>query len=172
LEEELVYVGDGGSTEVSGRTQRIGVDVELRLQVTPWLWLDADLSLARGRYTDEPDGADRIPLAPTLGSTGGVTVVHPSGIDGSVRFRGIGSRPANESGSVIATGFAIASASMGYRFSPARVYVLIENILGNEWNEAQFDTESRLKGEPFPVSEIHFTPGVPRNIQVGISVEF
>lgn len=38
-----------------------------------------------------------------------------------------------------------------------------------EWNEAQFDTESRLKGEPEPVSELHFTPANLRNARLGIS---
>lgn len=38
----------------------------------------------------------------------------------------------------------------------------VENLLDIAWNEAQFDTESRLYDEASPVSEIHFTPGVPR----------
>ena len=41
-----------------------------------------------------------------------------------------------------------------------------------EWNEAQFDTESRMQWEIEPVSEIHFTPGNPRNIQFGLSYKF
>ena len=40
------------------------------------------------------------------------------------------------------------------------------------WNEAQFDTESRLFHETEPVSEIHFTHGNPLNLQDGISFQF
>jgi hypothetical protein len=45
-------------------------------------------------------------------------------------------------------------------------------VLDTEWNEAQFDTESRLPGELVPVSELHFTPGMPRNVRVGLSFFF
>ncbi|MBT6149783.1 MAG: TonB-dependent receptor [Gemmatimonadetes bacterium] len=38
LEDELVYVGDGGMTEPSGQTRRIGLDVEARSQLLHWLW--------------------------------------------------------------------------------------------------------------------------------------
>jgi hypothetical protein len=44
-----VYVGDEGVTEPSGRTRRVGADVELRQRVLAWLWADADVSVARGR---------------------------------------------------------------------------------------------------------------------------
>ena len=35
MEEELVFVGDEGSTEISGATRRIGLDAEIRLQLAP-----------------------------------------------------------------------------------------------------------------------------------------
>src|SRR3712207_8694785 len=35
---------------------------------------DADLNLARGRFRDEPGGANRIPLAPTVTSAAGLTL--------------------------------------------------------------------------------------------------
>ena len=61
---------------------------------------------------------------------------------------------------------------LGYRFGQFRVFAMVENILDSEWSEAQFDTESRLKYETEPVSEINFTPGNPLNLQAGISWEF
>ena len=48
----------------------------------------------------------------------------------------------------------------------------VENALDTMWNEAQFDTESRLRGEEEPVSEIHFTPGNPLNMRLGVSLLF
>lgn len=41
-----------------------------------------------------------------------------------------------------------------------------------DWNEEQFDTESRLRGESEPLSELHFTPGNPFDICVGLGVRF
>ena len=33
------------------------------------------------------------------------------------------------------------------------------NLLNVEWNQAQFDTQSRLPGENEAISELHYTPG-------------
>jgi len=61
---------------------------------------------------------------------------------------------------------------LAYRVKGFRIFAQLENMLNTEWNEAQFDTESRLFSERAPVSEIHFTPGNPINVQAGISLEF
>jgi len=172
LEEELVFVGDEGSTEISGPTRRIGIDSEIRLQFAKWIWADFDLNLSDGRYVNEPEGADYIPLAPRISSQGGINFIHTSGIEGAVRYRLVGDRPANEDNSVQAKGYFIGNIILAYRFLGFKIFTELDNVLNSTWNEAQFDTESRLFDEPSPVSELHFTPGNPRNIQVGISYEF
>jgi outer membrane receptor protein involved in Fe transport len=48
----------------------------------------------------------------------------------------------------------------------------VENILNTEWDEAQFATDTRLKGEKAGITELCYTPGNPRNIQMGISYKF
>ena len=172
MEEELVFIGDEGTTEISGKTQRFGLDIEARAQLTPWLWADADLNLSRNRYIDEPKGENHIPLAPEITSTGGLTAHHPSGFEASVRYRYVGSRPANETNTVTALGYTLLNARLGYQFKKITFYANLENMLNTEWNEAQFDTESRLKFETHPVSEINFTPGNPFNVKLGAIVEF
>lgn len=172
LEEELVFIGDEGSTESSGETRRIGLDFELRLQLAKWAWADFDLNLSDGRYVNEVEGADYIPLAPRVSSQGGVNFQHPSGIEGALRYRYIGDRPANEDNSVVATGYFIGNVVLAYRIHGFRIFAQLENLLNTEWNEAQFDTESRLFHETASYSEIHFTPGNPLNIQAGVSFEF
>ena len=61
---------------------------------------------------------------------------------------------------------------LAYRIKGFRLFTQIENLANIDWNEAQFDTESRLYYETNPVSELHFTPGNPFNFQVGLSYEF
>ena len=172
LEEELVFVGDEGTTESSGETRRIGVDAEVRLQLAKWIWADLDLNLSDGRYVNESTGADYIPLAPRVSSQGGVSFQHPSGLEGAVRYRYIGDRPANEDNSVVALGYFIGNVIVAYRFQGLKIFAQLENVLNTSWNEAQFDTESRLFDEAYPISELHFTSGNPFNIQLGISYEF
>ena len=107
LESEFVFVGDAGTTEASGRTRREGLDLEARLQLHPWLWADVDLNLARGEAVDEPEDANEIPLAPRRTSTGGLTWYHPDGLEGGLRYRHVGDRPANEDGSITAEGYTV-----------------------------------------------------------------
>ena len=172
LEEELVYVGDEGSTEISGETRRIGMDAELRLQLADWIWADLDLNLSDGRYINEPEGANYIPLAPRLSSQGGINFLHPSGIEGSARYRYVTDRPANEDNSIVALGYGIIDLVLAYRYKGFRFFIQMENLFNADWNEAQFDTESRLYNEIEPVSELNFTPGNPINFQAGVSFEF
>jgi outer membrane receptor protein involved in Fe transport len=172
LEREFVYVGDAGTTELSGRTRRYGVDFEARLQILSWLFGDADVTLSTGEARDEPKEANEIPLAPRLTSTGGLTVRHPRGFEGSLRYRHIGDRPANEDNSITALGYTVFDLAASYRFGNYQINMVLENLTNTEWNEAQFDTESRLRGETEPVSELHFTPGNPRNVRMGVGYSF
>ena len=172
MDNEFVYVGDGGFTELSGRSRRYGIDLETRATLTPWLSADTDINISRGRLRDEPSDANQIPLAPRLTSTGGLTVLHKSGLEGSLRYIHIGHRPANESGSVTADGYTLFNVFASYPVGPVKLSVVVENVFDIEWNEAQFDTESRLLNEASPVSELHFTPGHPRVIRLGVSYRF
>ena len=170
LEREFVYSGDEGTTEESGATRRIGIDTEVRAQILDWLWADVDLTLSRGRYKDFPENENFIPLAPTVTSTGGLTVRHPNGYEGSLRYRHLGNLPANEDNSIRAFGYTVFDAALAYRIAAYRLTLIAENLFNVDWNEAQFATESQLRGEPTPVSELHFTPGSPRSLRLKVEV--
>ncbi len=94
-------------------------------------------------------------------STGGLSYQNKIGLNGSLRYRYLKSRPANETNTVVAKGYFITDAVVNYSKTKFEVSLAIENLFDTKWNEAQFDTESRLKNELNPVSELHFTPGVP-----------
>jgi outer membrane receptor for Fe3+-dicitrate len=173
LESEFVYVGDEAIVEPSGKTRRLGVDFSVRSQLTRWLWADADFNYTYGRFIDEPEGNNRIPLAPVFTSIGGLSFKLNNGLSGSLRYRYMATRPANENNSVNAGGYFITDAVLNYSFSNYTVGVSVENLLNNRsWNEAQFDTESRLAGEVLPVSELHFTPGKPIFVKAMLGVNF
>ncbi|HQU57588.1 MAG: TonB-dependent receptor [Phaeodactylibacter sp.] len=172
LEQEFVYVGDEGIVEPSGRTRRMGADLSIRYQLTDWLFADADVNYTYARSADDPEGENFIPLAPDLTSTGGLTFQHPSGLNGSLRYRHLDSRPANEDGSVMARGYTVVDAVLNYTHRRFEVGLTLENVLNTDWNEAQFDTESRLFGEVEPVSELHFTPGMPRYLRARVGYFF
>ena len=172
LESELVYSGDEGTTSQSGRTRRTGIDLEGRVAVTPWLWADADLNLSRGRFLDESASANRIPLAPTITSVGGLSIRDIGPFAAGARYRYVGARPASEDNSVVARGHWIAESFASVRLSRVTLSVAVDNVFNAAWNEAQFATTSRLRGEPADVTELNFTPGAPRAIQLGVQTRF
>ena len=172
LDSEYVYVGDAGTTEESGSSRRIGLDLEARFEVLKWLWADADVNFSRGTVRDAPMSLNEIPLAPRLTSTGGLTARHQTGFEGALRYIHIGDRSANESGSVIAEGYTLFNINASYLFGRCRTQIIVENVFDVKWNEAQFDTESKLRGEAESVSELHFTPGNPLSLRIGLGYLF
>ncbi|MBS1608326.1 MAG: TonB-dependent receptor [Bacteroidetes bacterium] len=171
-EQEFVYVGDEGIVEPAGKTRRTGIDASVRYQVYQWLYADLDLNFARPRTIDKPKGNNYVPLAPTFTSIGGITIKMKAGLNTSLRYRYIDSRPANENNTIRADGYFLLDAVASYEYKKFELSVSIENILNQYWKEAQFATVSRLKNEIVPVSEIHYTPGTPRFLKAGISYIF
>ncbi|MVM28868.1 TonB-dependent receptor plug domain-containing protein [Spirosoma sp. HMF4905] len=161
LQQEFVYVGDEGVVEPSGRSRRMGVDLSVRYQLTKTLYADLDLNTAKPRSIDAEAGQNYLPLAPTFTSTGGLSLQTHYGLSGSLRYRYIANRPANEDNSVVAQGYFVTDMQANYAKRNYTLGLSVQNLLNTRWKETQFDTESRLKGEAAPVEEIHFTPGTP-----------
>jgi hypothetical protein len=172
LQQEFVYVGDEGVVEPSGKTRRIGIDLSGRYQFNSWLFADVNMNLAKPRSIEEPKGNNYIPLAPGFTSTGGINWQLKNGLNGSIRYRYMHDRPANEDYSVVAKGYTVTDLSMNYTKKKYEIGLVIENLFNVKWNETQFNTESRLFNEPAPVEEIHFTPGVPLFARLRMAVVF
>ena len=171
-EQEFVYVGDEGIVEPGGRTRRMGIDVSARYQFTSWLYGDLDLNYTKATTIDAPKGGNYVPLAPAFTSIGGLSAKMKNGFSGSLRYRFMDHRPANEFNTVLAQGYLITDILLAYGRGKFELTVSAENVFNNEWREAQFDTESRLRFESQPVSEIHYTSGTPRFLKAGISLKF
>lgn len=161
LDQEFVYVGDEGVVEPGGQTRRYGLDLSARYELVNNLFADVDISLAKARTLAVPVRESYLPLSPAFTSIGGLTYRKASGWNGSLRYRYMHDRPANENNSVEAKGYFIADAAINYLTKKWEAGIAIQNLFNTKWKETQFDTESRLKNEPDPVSEIHFTPGTP-----------
>jgi outer membrane receptor protein involved in Fe transport len=172
LQDELVYSGDEGTTESVGPTQRFGLDVSARWQLLPWLFVDGDFNFSHGRLVNAPEGENYIPLAPTFTSTGGLSVRVPRGLNASLRYRHIDSRPAQEDNAVRARGYFLLDAVVNYTRPRYQVGLQAQNLLNVQWNEAQFATDSQLLGEATSVNELNFTPGTPFYAKLSASIFF
>ena len=161
LDQEFVYVGDEAVVEEGGKTERMGIDITARYEIYKNWFADFNLSLAKPRSLGVSSDENLIPLAPKLVSTGGITYRKESGFNGSLRYRLMGDRPANEENSVVAKGYFVWDGTLNYTSKNWELGISFQNIFNVKWKETQFDTESRLYNETSPVSEIHFTPGTP-----------
>lgn len=170
-EQEFIYVGDEGIVEPGGKTRRIGIDLSARYQFTSWLYGDLDLNYTNARAIGKPKDEGFIPLAPSFTSIGGLSTKMKNGVSGSLRYRYMNDRPANEFNTRNADGYLIADMLVSYSWKNLELTFTVENLLNTDWREAQFDTESRLQFESNPVTEIHYTPGIPRFIKAGLSIK-
>lgn len=172
MEQEFIYVGDAGGVEPRGKSRRLGMDASFRYQPASWLFFDFDANYSKARSVSEPKGKNYLPLSPVFTSIGGVTVKTKAGINGSIRYRYMSDHPANEDNSHVAKGYFINDGVLSFARRRYEMAIVVQNIFNVRWKEAQFDTESRLKGEPAPVTEIHFTPGTPVFVKLSFSYLF
>ncbi|MGH7613904.1 MAG: hypothetical protein ACREMW_07690 [Gemmatimonadales bacterium] len=71
-----------------------------------------------------------------------------------------------------ARGYAIWELVGRWQVSRFEIVATVDNLFNAAWNEAQFATTSRLRAEPAPVTELHYTPGAPRGFQLGLEYRF
>lgn len=171
MEQEFVYVGDEAVVEPGGKTRRCGVDAGLRWQFLNNWYLQADYTYSHARSIGEPKGEDYLPLAPVHTFVAGLNFQWKT-LTASLKCRYMGDRPANEDYTLKAKGYCVADFNASYTYKRFTVGAIIENLFNTDWDEAQFATETRLKDEPEPVDEMHFTPGTPFNARGFISVRF
>lgn len=169
LERELVWVGDAGGTEARGASRRVGVEATGRARLLPWLGAQVEASYTRADFTD---GSGAVPLAPRLLVSAGLVARHPRGVTASLRLRHVGDRPAEESGAATAEGYTVLDAIVSYRRGRWELELDVDNVTNAEWREAQFFFESRLRDEPMPVEDLHFTPGVPLSARASLTYRF
>jgi hypothetical protein len=172
LEQEYVYGGDGGTVDFSGRTERKGFDLSGRYGPLPSLYFDLDITYAHGRALDAQKGQNYIPLAPVWTSSAGVTYGGKNGFNGSLRYRWLGPRPANENNSLVAAGYFVIDAVINYTRPRYEIGLIVNNVFNVRWKETQFATLTRLKGEVSPIEDVCFTPGTPLAARLSWTVHF
>ncbi|MGJ8759349.1 MAG: TonB-dependent receptor [Polaribacter sp.] len=172
-EEEFVYVGDAGIVEPSGESERFGLDVGIRYQLTDHIYFDTDATVTHARSLEAEDGEDYIPLAPSFTMAGGLSFTDLGKFSGGLRYRYLADRAANEDNTITAEGYVVSDFNINYKVNQDVTFgVALENIFDVEWNETQFATESRLQNETDAVEEIHFTPGTPFFAKATITYTF
>lgn len=174
LQQELVFVGDEGTTEIRGPSRRRGVEVAARGQVYGPLHFNGSVTWTKAEFQN----GDAIPLAPEYTAYGALLLKWPEGLTSQLQATYLGVRPLTEDRSVKAPSWVELDLSSRYRlpinltYGRMEAFIFIQNLLDAKWEQATFYFESRLRNETIGVNDIHFVPGVPRFVMGGLSWYF
>ncbi|NOV30542.1 TonB-dependent receptor [Methylomonas sp. ZR1] len=171
--EELVFVGDAGTTEVNGKSQRYGIEFTNYYKPTEWLTLDADYALTTAQFNKAPDGATNKYIPNSVGRviSAGALIEAPNGLFGTLRFRHFGSVPLDESGEVWAGDTNIVNLGAGYKQKQYKLEIDIFNILGSQSNDIAYNYEYNYPNG-VSGSGLMKHPVEPRMVRGTITVNF
>ena len=170
LRQEFTFSGDEGTIEANGPTQRKGFDLSAHLQLTENLYARLDVNYAIARKLTTENMGIYVPLAPRLSSMGGLYLADFHGFSGSITYRYLGVRPADDFNHLQTQPYTVVDASADYHYKKLALGLSIENLLNTPWRDAQFETTTRLPGETEPHTDICFTPGTPFSLKVHFEV--
>ena len=172
LKSELLFLGDGGTTEAQGPSKRRGFELSAFYQPARWLTVDAEFTQSRGRLTDLPAGANYIPGAIETVIAGGV-VAKLGKASFAVRARHFGSYSLIEDNSVRADPLTVVNARVEYQLGRVELAADLLNAFNAKDNEIEYFYASRLPGEPAEgVEDRHIRPVEPRQLRVSATVRF
>jgi hypothetical protein len=182
LEDELVFVGDAGTTESAGRTIRKGVEFATSTWLLDWLYLRGDVSYTDTRLheTDEP-----LAQAPRFVAKGAIGV-RWRGLAAELGVRSFGERYALDGDSSLRlSGYDVLDFGVRYRWRWLELGLLLENLTDTDWKSSEFYYEScaprevgvaaecpLLVDDRSGIGDNHFTPGNPRNVRGWVSLRF
>lgn len=172
LQQEFVYVGDEAVVEPSGKSRRFGADLGIRFQPLENFYLNADINYSHARFIEEENGQDYVPLAPVVTSTGSVNWDFMHGFSLGLQYRYLGERPAVEDNSIRTKAYFVNDLMLSYNRQKWGANIQVNNLFNVKWNEAQFATETQLKGEAEPITDLTYTPGNPFGVRVGLYYKF
>ena len=170
LDSELVFVGDGGTTEPNDGSERTGIETSLFWRPNDWLVADASAAYTDAEF-DIPGSETEIPGAVESVFSAGLSAhLHPFTL--SSRLRHFGEAPLIEDGSVTSQGATILNLSGQYEWQRFTFGLEILNALDTDDNDIEYFFESQLPGESEPVEDIHFHPVEPRQVRASLRYRF
>ncbi len=170
LEEELVFVGDEGTTEASGRSRRQGVEFVTTMWLTDWLYLQGDVAYTSARLVD---GDEPVPQAPQFVARG-ATGIRWQGFAAELGVRHLGERYATEGAPELKlSDYTVVDLAGRYRWRFLEIGVAIENLTNTDWSSSEFYYESRpVQGDPSSSEDFHFSPGNPIGARAWVTAHF
>ncbi len=173
LGSELVFSGDGGTTEPNDATRRYGAEATLFWRPAAWLALDGSAAITHARFHGVAPGQDRIPNSASTVLAGGATLDLGHGISGSVRLRHFGSAPLVEDGSARSRPTTLVNLGGYAALGRLKLGIDVLNAFDAKSADITYFYTSRLQGEPAGgVDDYHLHPVEPRQVRVSLHYAF
>ena len=178
LASELVFAGDAGDTQPSGKSRRYGIELNNHYVVTSWLLLDGDLALSRANFASDqgsaPNRGRYVPGSANTVASVGATVNHLGPWFGQLQIRDFGPRPLIEDNSQRSKSTTLVQARVGaWIGQDTKLALDVFNVFNRQASDIDYYYASRLKGEPVQgINDIHFHPVEPRSVRLTLSVSF
>ena len=170
VDSELVFVGDGGSTETNDGSQRRGVELNAFYQPSDWLSLNAAYTYTDARFEGVGDHFDHIPGAIAQTFSAGANMNWSSGFSASIRFRYLGEAPLVEDNSIQSESSLLVNAAIQYERGPLGLKLEVFNLSDSDDTDITYFYESRLAGEPPEgVADVHYHPLEPRTVRLSFA---
>lgn len=165
LDSELLFVGDGGTTEASRPSRRRGVEWANFYQPVGRWKLDVDLALTHARFDDDDDDDNRIPGAMEVVIAAGTTLDF-RGFVATLRWRYFGAKPLVEDNSVRGEASSFVTARLAYDLVDGlQLGVDVFNLFDEDANDVDYFYLSRLPGEASAAEDVHFHPLQSRSVR-------
>ena len=174
VDSELLFVGDGGSTEASRPSRRRGLEITADYSPRAWLKLDASYAFSKARFLGADPAGDRIPGAIEGVFGAGITVHGLRRWSGALGVRWFGPRPLIEDNSVRSAASTLVDGDLIFRLRPGwSLQASVFNLLDRDVADVDYFYTSRLPDEPLEgVDDIHTHPSPPRTFRIGLVASF
>ncbi len=173
FDSELLFVGDAGTTDTGRPSRRTGIEWSNYWRINRNVTLDADVSVSRGRFTDNDPAGSRIPGSVEAVGSIALAVDRIGPWYGALQLRHFGARSLIEDNSVRSSPTTTLNGRIGYRINrDVRVELEGFNLTNRRQSAIEYYYASRLPGEAAAVDDIHFHPIEPRTFRVTLTVNF
>ena len=141
---EIVYVGDRGLTEDSGRrSRRTGFEFNNYIKATKWLTIDADFAYAKARFRDTGGGGKYIEGAVEGVASVSAIIDNQGPYSGSLQLRYFGPRPLTEDNSLRSDSTTTINGKVGYRVNKdTKIEFVGFNLLNTQSSAIDYAVDS------------------------------
>jgi len=167
--QEQIFNHAAGTSEDVGGTRRLGVEAVISSTPLSWLEIRADLTWVKACVTQT---GDPIPGVPPLAGGIQASLVHPLGFRFGARFVALAARPL-AFGAQGSTMYRL-DLTTGYRWKWLDVGIEIDNVLGREIREGEYNFASHWNSARAAsrIPAIHVAPGPPFTLRGRVAVIF